>query len=379
MSKFKKIFLSPPYVNGEEIEFLNEAIKSKWIAPLGPLVDEFERKICNYLGINHSLALSSGTAGIHLALNVLKVKKNDLIFCSDLTFVASANAIRYVGGVPIFIDSESESWNMCPSSLDMAFKKYKPKAVIITDLYGQSANYNHLKYICKKNKTPIIEDAAESLGAEYQNRKCGTFGDISILSFNGNKIITTSGGGMILSKNELYIKYAHKLSTQSREKTNYYEHKEIGYNYRMSNVLAGIGMAQLKYIDYHLKRKKEIFQKYKADLNNFDDLQFMPIMKSGKPTHWLSVMLLKKCSFRDIQEVINYLIKKNIEVRHVWKPMHLQPLYKNCKLIHYSKKPISEYLFLHGICLPSGVSLTNQEQDYVIYHLKKKIISKKNC
>ena len=351
MSSFKKIFLSPPYINGQEIEFLKEAIKSKWIAPLGPLVDEFESKICDYLGINHALAISSGTAGIHLALNVLKIKKNDLIFCSDLTFVASANAIKYVGGIPIFIDSEFDSWNMCPLSLEIAFKTYKPRAVIITDLYGQSANYSHLEHICKKNNTPIIEDAAESFGAVYKNKKCGTFGDISILSFNGNKIITTSGGGMILSKNELYIEHAHKLSTQSRERTNYYEHKEIGYNYRMSNVLAGIGLAQLSYIDYHLKRKKEIFNKYKADFNNFKNVEFMPIMKSGKPSHWLSVVLLKEFSFKEIQSIIDYLMKKNIEARHVWKPMHMQPLYKNCKLIHYSKKPVSENIFLHGLCL----------------------------
>ncbi len=372
-SSKNKIYLSPPFINGNEIEFLKKAISSKWLAPLGPLVDEFENKVCKYLKIGNSLALSSGTAGLHLALKVLNIKENDFVFCSDLTFVATANVIKYEKAVPVFIDSELSSWNMCPVSLEIAFQKYKPKAVIITDIYGQSADYNILRNICIKNNTPIIEDAAESFGAVYDGKKCGTFGDISVLSFNGNKIITTSGGGMILSNNKSFIDHAYKLSTQSRENTSYYEHTEVGYNYRMSNVLAGIGIAQLNNIDYHLTRKKKIFQRYKDKLQFSENIKFMPELKNGISTNWLSVGLLQNMSFNEVQDLINYFISKNIEVRHVWKPMHLQPLYRKNSFIHYKKKPVSRKLFKQGICLPSGVSLSTDDQDFIIYHLKKKL------
>ena len=219
----KPIYLSPPQLNGEEINFIEDAINSNWIAPLGPHVDQFENEMADYIGMDYATALSSGTAALHLALKIIGVKSGDYVFCSDLTFVATVNAIKYLNAKPVFIDSEESSWNMCPKSLDIAFKKHKPKAIIVTDIYGQSADYNSISEICKNYKTPIIEDAAESLGGEYNDRKCGSFGEISILSFNGNKIITTSGGGMLLSNNKDYITEAKKLASQSREDVIHYE------------------------------------------------------------------------------------------------------------------------------------------------------------
>ena len=248
MQKFPdKIFLSPPVLCGDEIKYISKAIESNWIAPAGPHVEDFEEKMKKYLNRSYAAALSSGTAALHLALRALNVKKGDIVFCSDLTFVASPNAINYIGAQPVFIDSDLPSWNMCAKSLDKAFKTYLPKAVIVTDIYGQSANYKDLEYICGKYRVPIIEDSAESLGAEYNKKKCGSFGEISILSFNGNKIITTSGGGMILSNNEDHINKAKKLSSQARENKLHYEHIELGYNYRMSNILAAIRSSTIKF------------------------------------------------------------------------------------------------------------------------------------
>ena len=358
----KKIYLSPPYLNGNELDYISKAIDSKWIAPKGPHLNEFENSIAEYVGREYCVALSSGTAALHLALKVLGIKKGDYIFCSDLTFVASANAIKYLDAIPIFIDSDYLSWNMCPKSLKKAFKTFSPQAVIVTDLYGQSANYDEIIQICKQKRVPIIEDSAESLGAEYLNRKCGSFGDISILSFNGNKIITTSGGGMILSNNEDYISKAKKLSTQSRENELHYEHIEIGYNYRLSNILASIGLAQLNHLDEIIFKKRSINKSYKNILCNEENILFMPEIKGGKSTYWLSAIILNDISFEHIQKIINYFLNLNVELRNIWKPMHLQPLYKSNEFISVEKKPVSEYLFIHGICLPSGCSLKYEDQ-----------------
>ena len=369
----KTIYLSPPHLNGKEISFIKNAIDSNWIAPLGPHVDQFENEMANYIGIDYATALSSGTAALHLALKLVGVKKGDYVFCSDLTFVATVNAIKYLDAKPVFIDSEKSSWNMCPKSLEMAFDKYNPKAIIVTDLYGQSADYNSISKICDNFNTPIIEDAAESLGAEYSNRKCGSFGDMSILSFNGNKIITTSGGGMLLSNNKDYIKKAKKLATQSREQTIHYEHLQIGYNYRMSNILAGIGRAQLKSLNSYVDKRRNIFEYYYNNLKKIKNLNFMPEIDNGRSSRWLSVILLKDKSHDQIEKIIHSFKKENIETRPIWKPMHLQPIFSGTPFCHSSLNPLSKNLFEHGLCLPSGSSLTNNDMDRIIDILNKEI------
>ena len=349
-------------MNGTEIKLINEAIESNWIAPSGPKIESFEKKICKYLNVKYSVALSSGTAALHLALKVLNVNPNDYVFCSDLTFIASANAIRYVNANPVFIDSDLDSWNMCSEALVQAFREFSPKAVIVTNIFGQSANYKKIAEICKNFETPIIEDSAESLGADYYGKKSGSFGDLSILSFNGNKIITTSGGGMLLSNNKAYIDKARKLSTQSREKKIYYEHKEIGYNYRMSNILASIGIGQLATLDKMVDKRRKIFKIYKEELINENDIEFMPEIENGRSSNWLSVILLKKIKFKKILNLISFLSEKNIEARPVWKPMHMQPIFKNYKFIFSKNEPVSKYLYHHGLCLPSGSSLKVNQQ-----------------
>ena len=368
--KNNKIYLSPPHMSGEELRLIKDAIKSNWIAPLGPHVDEFEREISAYLGVKDAAALSSGTAALHLSLNILGIKKNDFVFCSDLTFVASANAISYLGAIPVFIDSEEKSWNMCPDSLAVAFKKYSPKAVIVTDLYGQSADYHEIVKICKKHNVPIIEDAAESLGASYGKKKCGSFGEMAIISFNGNKIITTSGGGMLLSNNEEYIKKARKLASQAKEDCLHYEHIDLGYNYRMSNIIAAIGRAQLKVLDKYVHLRRGVFNFYKENLIENKNINFMPELKGSSSTRWLTVLQINKNSKFSVNSLINHLISKNIEARPVWKPMHLQPLYMKSNFIKIKEKSISKKLFNNGLCLPSGSNLTSKEQIKVIKEIK---------
>lgn len=370
-SKRKKIYLSPPHLNGEEIKYIKDAISSNWIAPLGPHVDAFEKETSDYIGIKHAAALSSGTAALHLALKILGVNKDDFVFCSDLTFVASANAIRYLDAIPIFIDSESESWNMCPKALEKAFELYKPKAVVVTDLYGQSARYDELIRICNQYNSPIIEDAAESLGAEYNGKKCGVFGEMSILSFNGNKIITTSGGGMLMSNNKKYIDEAKMLSSQAREKALHYEHLKIGYNYRMSNILAGIGRAQLKSIDDYVKKKNDIFNYYRNELSNFSEIVWMPELENSNSTKWLSVLYFIDLNHDDIESLVKIFIKNNIEARPLWKPMHLQPIYNGSEFIKvHSGRGFSTQLFQQGLCLPSGINLKIKDQDRIVKIIK---------
>ncbi len=369
--KKKRIYLSPPYLNDEEISSVNKAIKSNWIAPLGPYVDKFENEILNYIKIKHAIAVSSGTAALHLAMKVLNIKRGDYIFCSDLTFVASANVISYVNATPIFIDSNFTSWNMCDKSLKRAFKKFHPKAVIVTNIYGQSAEYDKIKRVCNQENVPIIEDAAESLGAEYMDKKSGSFGDLSIISFNGNKIITTSGGGMLLSNNKNFINKAYKLATQSKEKEIFYEHKEIGYNYRMSNILCAIGVAQFKKLDVYVKKTRNIFKNYIKLIGENKNIEFMPEVRLGRSTNWLTAILLKNKNFNEIKKLIQEFDSENIEVRPIWKPMHLQPLYKNCHFFKVEEKAVSKYIFNHGLCLPSGISLNQYDQGKIINILYK--------
>jgi pyridoxal phosphate-dependent aminotransferase EpsN len=354
----KRIYLSPPHMSGLEIKYIKEAFKTNWIAPLGPNVDAFEKELCDYVGIKYGLALSSGTAAIHLALKYLGVDQGDYVFCSNFTFIGSCNPIMYERAIPVFIGSEAESWNMSPLALEKAFHWAKkenkmPKAVIITDLYGQSADYEALLPICDHYKVPVIEDSAEALGATYMNKKCGTFGYINIFSFNGNKIITTSGGGMAVSDDEDVIKKLRFWSTQAREPEIHYEHKEIGYNYRMSNICAGIGRGQLKVIDKRISEKKRVRENYEEGLKDLP-ISFMPVLEKGKPNYWLTVITIEKGSKVTPKDIILALEKENIESRPVWKPMHMQSIFAN---YDYIGNYISKKFFRNGVCLPSGTNM----------------------
>ena len=362
----KKIFLSSPHLNGTEIDFIKDAINSNWIAPLGPHVDAFESEVADYVGVKQAAALSSGTAALHLALEMLGVQKGDHVFCSDLTFVASANAIRYLNAIPVFIDAEPTSWNMSPSALEKAFESVLPKAVIVTDIYGQSADYKLIAEICDKHQTPIIEDAAESLGAEYNRKKCGSFGEMAILSFNGNKIITTSGGGMLLADRSEFVLKAKKLSTQSREEALHYEHAQVGYNYRLSNILAALGRAQLKSLDQYVEKRRKIFNYYYNNLKDIEGIRFMPEIENGKSTRWLSVVLMENINHDKIEDIIRSFSEENIEVRPIWKPMHLQPAFEGAAFYYNGQKPISAGLFEHGLCLPSGSDLSKSDLNRII-------------
>ncbi|KUP22633.1 DegT/DnrJ/EryC1/StrS family aminotransferase [Paenibacillus sp. DMB5] len=366
-----RIFLSPPHMSGNEMKYIEEAFDSNWIAPLGTNVDKFEEELCEYVGINHALALSSGTAGIHLALKYFNVGPGDYVFCSDLTFAGSCNPILYQYANPVFIDSEPETWNMSPEALEKAFhwaqsENKMPKAVIIVDLYGQSADYDRLLPICEQYGVPVIEDAAEALGATYKGKKCGTFGHVGIFSFNGNKIITTSGGGMIVSNDEEAIKKMRFWATQSREPAKHYEHREVGYNYRISNISAGIGRGQLQALDSFIDNRKFIFDTY---VNKLEDkpIRFMPISDSGSPNYWLSVLVLDDSTSVTPEDIINQLELSNIESRPLWKPMHLQPVFEDSPIFfHGETECVGSSLFQCGVCLPSGSSMTEAQQETVL-------------
>lgn len=367
-------------MSGSEKAYIDEAFESNWIAPLGPHVDQFEQEIADYVGTKGATALSSGTAAIHLALKLLDVGKGDIIFCSSLTFIASANPIIYVNAIPVFIDSEPETWNMSPNALKRALKVAKlkdelPKAVIVVNLYGQSAKMDELMKICNQYHIPIIEDAAESLGSTYKGKKSGSFGYFGIYSFNGNKIITTSGGGMLVSNDEPKLKQARFLATQARDVAIYYQHSVIGYNYRLSNVLAGIGRAQLGVLDERVAARREVYRRYVEALKEIEGINFMPELEGTYSNRWLTALTLnpERISITP-SELIHALSKENIEARPVWKPLHLQPVFKGCSFYsHQEKEVISERLFKRGLCLPSGSSLTIKQQDKVIHLLKEYI------
>lgn len=370
----KRIFLSSPHMSEERYEqkYVKEAFDTNWIAPLGENVNKFEEELANYVGIKNAAALSAGTAAIHMAFKALDVKKDDIVFCSDLTFSATVNPIIYQNATPVFIDSEKETWNMDPKALEKAFEKYKnPKAVIVVHLYGTPAKIEEIKEICDKHNVPLVEDAAESLGAIYKDKQTGTFGKYGVYSFNGNKIITTSGGGMLVSDDQKSIEKVRFWSTQSREKARHYEHKEIGYNYRMSNIVAGIGRGQLKVLDKRIEQKTNIYYNYKEEFKDIKEIEMQPIPKNTKPNHWLSVIILKENSKVKPLDIMEALEKENIESRPVWKPMHMQPVFKVYDFIKVADKPISEELFEKGVCLPSDTKMTNEEQEVVINIIKK--------
>ncbi|CAM3053500.1 TPA: aminotransferase class I/II-fold pyridoxal phosphate-dependent enzyme [Legionella pneumophila] len=370
------ILLSSPHIGEHEQQYVQEAFATNWVAPLGPNVDSFEKEVAEYINTKSAVALSSGTAAIHLALVLLDVKPGDIVFASSFTFVATVNPILYQGATPVFIDSDLDTWNMSPVALERALRECKaknqmPKAVIIVNLYGQSANYDALCQLCNEYNVPIIEDAAESLGATYNNKHSGTFGKLGVFSFNGNKIITTSGGGMLVSEDENLIQRARFLSTQAREPVPHYEHTVVGYNYRMSNVLAGIGRGQLKVLEKRVKARRAIFDQYKQALESYPFIDMMPEINNGYSTRWLSTLVIKPTPNKiRPEDVIAQLKPFNIEARRTWKPMHKQPLFAGSKYYpHDEQFSVSDYLFDHGICLPSGSNLSSRDIDRVIHCL----------
>lgn len=369
----KRIFLSSPHMSKERYEqkYIKEAFDTNWIAPLGENVNKFEEELASYVKIKCAAALSAGTAAIHMALKALDVKKEDIVFCSDLTFSATVNPVIYENATPVFIDSEKESWNMDPKALEKAFEKYpNPKAVIVVHLYGTPAKIEEIKSICDKHNVPLVEDAAESLGATYKGKQTGTFGKYGIYSFNGNKIITTSGGGMLVSNDEERVAKVRFWATQAREKARHYEHKEIGYNYRMSNILAGIGRGQLKVLDERIGQKTNIYNNYKEGFKDIPDIEIQPNPENTKPNHWLSVITLNKNSKVKPLDIMEALEKENIESRPVWKPMHMQPVFKDYDFIKVEEEAVSEDLFERGVCLPSDTKMTKEEQETVIDIIK---------
>lgn len=359
MREKKRIYLSSPHMSDEgyEKEYIEEAFRSNWIAPLGPNVDQFEKEFAAKIGAKYAIALSSGTAAMHMALKAAEVDKGDIVFCQSLTFAGTVNPIIYQNAIPVFIDSNYETWNMDPEALEEAFRKYpNTKAVIVVHLYGLSADIDNILEICRKYNVTLIEDAAESLGTKYNGKYTGTFGEYGIFSFNGNKIITTSGGGMLVSENEERISKVRFWATQARDKARHYQHSEIGYNYRMSNIVAGIGRGQLKVLDQRIAKKKYIFEFYKRELGQLDGIEFMPINEWNEPNYWLTCVILNgKVKPLDI---IIALEEENIESRPIWKPMHMQPVFKDYVFIG---KGISEKIFENGLCLPSDTKMTDED------------------
>ena len=373
MKENKKIWLSPPHMGGRERELVKEAFDANWIAPVGPHISNFEQELSKLSQNFNIAALSSGTAAIHLALILAGVQKNDNVICSSFTFSASVNPIKYLGANPIFIDSDKESWNMCPELLTKAIKdgiknNKKPKAIILVHLYGMPAKLDEIIGVANSFEIPIIEDAAEALGSKYKNQQLGTFADFGIYSFNGNKIITTSGGGALVCKNKKLIEKAKFLATQARDEAPHYEHSEVGYNYRMSNVCAAIGVGQLEVLTKRVTRKREIFNFYKNELSMIKEITFLEELEPSFSNYWLTTILLDKNSTIDREQLRLHLEKDNIESRPLWKPMHLQPVFKDCKSY---VNGISEDLFNRGLCLPSGTAMTTEDLKRIVKKVKE--------
>ncbi len=373
----KQILLSTPHMGDSEMEFVEEAFRTNWIAPLGPNVDAFERDVAAFIGVGHAAAVSSGTAALHLALVLLGVTRGDRVFCSTFTFIASANPIVYQGAEPVFIDSEPDSWNMSPAALEHAFAVAKaegwmPRAVVVVNLYGQSADFDPICEICDRYGVPIVEDAAESLGATYKGKASGRFGKLSILSFNGNKIITTSGGGMLLSDDQDLIDRARYLATQARQPVAHYEHTEIGYNYRMSNILAGVGRGQLQVLEQRVATRRSVFAAYRDGLADIPGLNWMPEPDWSVSTHWLSTCTLDPdIAGPSAMQVIAALGEEMIETRPLWKPMHRQPVFAGARYFPHDNRSISDALFETGLCLPSGSNLEDRDLAGIIAALRR--------
>ena len=369
----KPILLSTPHMGSQELEFVKQAFDTNWIAPVGPHVDAFEQEFCQITGASYAAAVSSGTAALHLALQLVGVGPGDEVFCSTLTFAATANPIIYLGAKPVFIDSDRISWNMNPELLQEALQKRAyfgklPKAVILVHLYGQSADIEPILQVCDQYNIPLIEDAAEALGATYKGLSPGTFGRVGIYSFNGNKIITTSGGGMLVSDDDQLVMKAKFLATQARDPAPHYQHSEIGYNYRLSNVLAGIGRGQLQVLNQRVAARRRNFEIYQSALGDLPGIEFMPEANFGHSTRWLTALTVATEAFGADREYIRLqLAKQQIEARPVWKPLHLQPVFSECECIGGE---VGEDLFVRGLCLPSGSNLTEEDLERVISVIK---------
>jgi dTDP-4-amino-4,6-dideoxygalactose transaminase len=372
MSTKKKIWLSSPHMGGNEIKFIHEAFDANWISPVGPHIPAFEKELAEYVGVNHCAALSSGTAAIHLALIILGIQQHDEVICQSFTFSGSCNPIAYQGATPVFIDSESETWNMDPELLTQAIEDRikngkKPKAIIVVHLYGMPAKMDEIMAIARKYGIPVIEDAAEALGSVYKGKRTGTIGDLGILSFNGNKIITTSGGGALVSNNAEWIQKARFLSTQARDPAPHYEHTQIGYNYRMSNICAGIGRGQLQVLDNRVKQRRSNFDFYREGLRDIKDINFLPEPPNVFSNRWLSTILIRKGNLA--REALRQALEaENIESRPLWKPMHLQPVFS--KFPSYVNG-LSGSLFAEGLCIPSGSNLTSEDIEFVVQKIKE--------
>jgi dTDP-4-amino-4,6-dideoxygalactose transaminase len=365
----KPILLSTPHISEQELAFVQEAFTTNWIAPVGPHVDAFEQEFCQVVGSSHAAAVSSGTAALHLALRLLGISGGDEVFCSTLTFIASANPIVYQGGIPVFIDSDRTSWNMNPDLLREAIEKRAkqgrlPKALVLVHLYGQSADLDPILEVCNEYEIPLIEDTAEALGATYKGKSPGVFGKIGIYSFNGNKIITTSGGGMLVSEDKKLVDQARFLATQARDSAPHYQHSEIGYNYRLSNVLAGIGRGQLRVLKDRVAARRHNFEVYQQALGKLPGIEFMPEASFGMASRWLTCLTIAPEAFGvDREKLRHALAQEQIEARPVWKPLHLQPVFADCECIGGA---IAEDLFERGLCLPSGSNLTDEDRERVI-------------
>ena len=369
----KRIYLSSPTMHGEEQAFVQSAFDTNWVAPLGPNVDAFENEMADYIGSGYAAALSAGTAAIHLAVILAGVKEGDVVFAQSLTFAASVNPACYEKATPVFIDSEPDTWNMDPVALEKAFEKYPhPAAVIAVHLYGTPSKIDRIRDICKKHQVPLIEDAAEALGSSFKGQKLGTFGDYGILSFNGNKIITSSGGGMLLCSDEAKIKRARFLATQARDPARYYQHSTIGYNYRMSNVVAGIGRGQLLHLEEHKARKNEIYRQYKEAFADIEAITMNPMNPDGDANNWLSCMTIAPDCSVTPDQVMDALAEYNIETRPIWKPMHLQPVFADCDFIQVMEgRSVSEDIFNRGVCLPSDIKNTPEDMELIISLIRK--------
>jgi dTDP-4-amino-4,6-dideoxygalactose transaminase len=367
----KRIYMASPTMHGEEQLYIKEAFDTNWLAPLGPHVNAFERELAQYVGIADCAALSSGTAALHLAVKLLGIRQGDTVICSSLPFSASANPVAYEKGKLVFVDSEPETWNMSPEALNRALEAHpEAKAVILVHLYGTPAKMDEIRDICSHYKVPVIEDAAESLGAVYKGQQTGTFGSIGIYSFNGNKIITTSGGGMLACSDPKLTEKSRFLATQAREPARHYEHREIGYNYRMSNVLAGMGRGQLKHLDEHIAKKRWIYENYTEAFGDIQEIAMNPYdAKSSTPNFWLSCMTIAPESKVKPLDVMKALEEENIECRPVWKPMHMQPVFAECKFYSHrtgEDRPVSEDIFERGVCLPSDIKNTGEDMEKIV-------------
>ena len=385
----KKVWLATPTMHGEEQKYVQEAFDTNWVTTVGENLNQLEKAVCEYMGCKYAVVLSSGTAALHLALKLTGVKPGDKVFCSDMTFAATVNPVTYEGCEQIFIDSEYETWNMDPIALARAFEKYpETKVVIVAHLYGTPAKLDEIVAVCKKYGATLIEDAAESLGATYKEKQTGTFGAYNIISFNGNKIITCSGGGMLVTDDKEAADLARKMSTQARESAPWYQHEITGYNYRLSNVLAGIGRGQMLHLDEHIALKKKIFERYREGFKELP-IQMNPYLECMEPNFWLSCLIIDKdamCDCVRTDTTVSYISEKgkscpdeirevlasyNVESRPIWKPMHMQPIFGKCDFITAEDGVcVDEDIFERGLCLPSDIKMTEEEQDMIIEMIK---------